>query len=323
LFAIDDATGTAPYALFRGQEDTEGYFLLLWGIIERKGIPLAVYSDRHSVFMVPGGRRREESFAGGERELTQFGRAMRELGIHQVFAPSPEARGRIERAAGTFQDRLVSELRLAGASTASEANRVLVNFLARYNGRFGVVPAQWGSAYRPVDPNLDLDSVLCWKYRRKVERDNTVRWNGRVLQLLPEAERPTYQGARVEVQVRLDGRLAVYYQGRVVPSQEAPPRAAILRARNGAWSDYSSLPKCLVTGVSPDAVGAQRGGAIGVGGTAPEGPAVGSSFLAPADGDILVSKNGATALLGGGGPSPASPGRCRAKWLDGRVSEVR
>jgi len=304
LFAIDDATGTVPYALFRGQEDTEGYFLLLQGIIKRKGIPLALYSDRHGVF-VHAGKRWVESLAE-EREPTQFGRAMQELGIHQIFALSPEARGRIERAAGTFQDRLVSELRLAGAATATDANRVLLNFLARYNGRFGVVPAQLGSAYRLVDPNLDLDAILCWKHHRKVERDNTVRCDGRILQLLPEPERPTYQGVRVEVQVRLDGSLAVFYQGHLVPSQEAPPRAAILRARNGTWGGSSSLPKCLMGVVSPDAVGAQGRGSTGVVGTADEGTDEGSSFLAHHHRGIAVSRDRRDGASGRGWTVPCA-----------------
>lgn len=283
LFAVDDATGVVPCALFREQEDTEGYFLLVRRIIDGKGIPLAVYSDRHGVFVAAGSR---------EGEPTQFGRAMRELGIHQIFALSPEAKGRIERAAGTFQDRLVSELRLAGAGTLAEANRVLANFLSRFNGRFGVAPAQPDSAYRSVDPHLDLDALLCWKHRRKVERDNTVRYAGRVLQLLPEVERPTYAGARVEVQVRLDGRLEVFYQGRVIPSQEAPPRAAILRARNGDWSGSSKLPKCLVGGVSPGGAGAQGGDATGVVGTADEGGAEGTSSLVRGDQRMARSTNG-------------------------------
>ena len=122
LLAIDDATGMAPYALFREQEDTTGYFLLLKGIIERRGIPLGVYTDRHAVFRqtrpLP-----VEAGADQEREPTQFGRALKELGITAVFAQSPEAKGRIERANETFQDRLVAELHLACAWTACSASR--------------------------------------------------------------------------------------------------------------------------------------------------------------------------------------------------------
>jgi hypothetical protein len=117
LLAVDDATGKVPYAIFRKTEDTQGYLLLLKGIIERKGIPLALYSDRYIVFCRPNklGETVEAPLANNGKP-TQFGRAMKELGVTQVFARSPEAKGRVERANGTFQDRLVAELRLAGAS---------------------------------------------------------------------------------------------------------------------------------------------------------------------------------------------------------------
>ena len=98
--------------------------------IRRHGVPLSLYADRHSVFkQTPGARQKV-------RSVTQFARAMDELGIQMVFPPSPQGKGRVEPMAGTFQDRLVSELRLAGASTAQEANRVLADFLPRFNERF-------------------------------------------------------------------------------------------------------------------------------------------------------------------------------------------
>ena len=160
LLAVDDATGTAPYALFQEQEDTRGYLSLLQGIIERRGVPLAVYTDGHAVFQ-PRRNPSDLSPVSQKGSSTQWGRALRELGITQILAHSPEAKGRVERANGTFQDRLVAELRLAGACTLAEANRVLTEFLTRFNQRFGVSAAQPESAYRPVDQELDLGSVLC------------------------------------------------------------------------------------------------------------------------------------------------------------------
>jgi transposase len=178
FLAIDDATGTVPYAIFREREDTMGYFELLKVIINRCGIPLGVYTDRHSVFQVERGPN------GGPIPLTQFGRALRELGITHVRAHSPEAKGRVERANGTFQDRLVSELRLSGASNIEEANLVLWDFLPRFNRRFGVPAAQPGQAYRPISLELELEGILCVKERRRVARDNTVQYRQRNLQLL-------------------------------------------------------------------------------------------------------------------------------------------
>jgi len=241
LLAVDDATGTVPYALFQEQEDTEGYFRLLQGIIERRGVPLAVYTDRHAVFQsrFPGP---DQALAAGGGQSTQCARALRELGVTQVFAHSPEAKGRVERANGTFQDRLVSELRLAGASRLEEANQVLTDFLPRFNQRFGVPAAQPESAYRPVDPELDLGSVLCIKELRRVAKDNTVQYHGRSLQLFPDLERPSYAGARVEVQERLDGRLLVRHRHQILTPQEAPALAAELRNRVSAGPVRAELP---------------------------------------------------------------------------------
>ena len=140
----------------------------------------------------------------------------------------------MERANGTFQDRLVAELRLAGVSTIEEANSILWEFLARFNQRFGVPAAQSGSAYREVPEGLDLDGVLCVKEIRRVAKDNTVRYRGRTLQLFPDPDQPSYAWAHVEVQERLDGRMLVCYQGKLLTPEEAPPLAAELRARANA-----------------------------------------------------------------------------------------
>ena len=187
------------------------------GLLQRYGIPVALYTDRHSVFKnVPG--------SGLARAPTQFSRAMDELGIQMVFALSPQAKGRVERTAGTFQDRLVTELRLAGATTIEEANVVLKDFLVRFNTRFGVVAQHPEVAYRPLEPDACLDSVLCFRHSRNVARDNTVKYRWRTLQLLPGMERPSYAGTVVEVLEGLDGQLAVRYQGEIIPSHpEAPP----------------------------------------------------------------------------------------------------
>jgi len=128
--AIDDATGKVPYALFRDEEDAQGYTLLLRHIVENEGIPEALYHDAHGIFE----RSRKEAATleeqlAGRRNPTQFGRMMEELGIISITSLSPQARGRIERLWGTFQDRLKSELRIAGAKTTEEANRVLWDFL--------------------------------------------------------------------------------------------------------------------------------------------------------------------------------------------------
>ena len=115
---------------------------------------------------------------------------MDELGIQMIFALSPQAKGRVERTAETFQDRLVTELRLAGAITIAEADRVLQGFLPRCNARFGVPPQCSEAAYRPLESDLCLDRILCFKHRRRVARDNTVKFQWHTLQLLPSRNAP-------------------------------------------------------------------------------------------------------------------------------------
>ena len=215
LLAVDDATGAAVHALFRPVEDARGYFLLLEEIVRRCGIPLALYSDRHGVFKASSDGRR------GLKVATQFARAMRELGITQIFARSPQAKGRVERAAGTFQDRLVTELSDASASTIAEAQTVLERFLPRFNARFRVPAAEPEVAYRPLDPALPLGSILSFRHPRSVARDNTVKYRWRTLQLLPGPERTSYAGTQVEVVERPSGELSVQHQGETIPSREA------------------------------------------------------------------------------------------------------
>ena len=140
LFAVDDATGAVVNALFCEQEDSLSYFRLMQGLIRRCGIPLALYTDRHPVF-----KHRSEYQPAGT--ATQFGRAMEELGVQLIFALSPQAKGRVERTAGTFQDRLITELRLARAATMEEAKA------GGGQGCFEAVPA-------PVQPALSRPSKM-------------------------------------------------------------------------------------------------------------------------------------------------------------------
>ena len=204
-----------------------GLHLLIQRLLQRRGIPLALYTDRHGVFRhTPG--------SGLPGMPTQFSRAMDELGIQMIFALSPQAKGRVERMAETFQDRLVTELRLAGASSIGEANSALEQFLPRFNRRFRVPPQYPEPAFRPLDPELCLEQILCFKHRRKVARDNTVRFQLHTLQLLPERERPSYAGAAVEVLQGLAGRLSVRHEGRIISSQEAPPSPVFLRNGHGS-----------------------------------------------------------------------------------------
>jgi transposase len=225
--AIDDATGKVLYALFREQEDAIGYFQLLKTIATTYGVPLALYHDGHAVF-----ERSEyesetlEEQLEGKRRDTQFGRLMSELNITSIRSRSPQARGRIERLWGIFQDRLVSELRLAGARTLAEANEVLWLYLARHNLKFAVPPVQPGTAYRA--PGQNLDGLFCFKYQRTVGLDNVVRFGSQRLQVLPNS-RYSYVRAKVEVHQAFDGSLSIYHQGHRLDTRPAPFEADRLR----------------------------------------------------------------------------------------------
>jgi len=213
LGAIDDATGAVVAAVFREQEDAQGYFLLLEQVLKTKGIPLDLYHDRHSIFQVnaktPWTIGEEMQ---GHREPTQFGRALEELGVTAIAARSPQAKGRVERLWGTLQDRLVQELRLAGITDIRSGNRFLPGYFKRFNARFAVQAEEPGQAYRPVDPGLDLDRILSFRYQRVVAMDNTVRLEGRLIQVPPGPKRRSYASARVWVHEFLDGNLGVWYQ---------------------------------------------------------------------------------------------------------------
>ena len=237
LLAVDDATGCIVNALFCELENTRSYFLLMRHLIQSYGIPLALYSDRHSVF-------KHTPPSETAAAPTQFSRAMGEIGVQMIFARSPQAKGRVERTAGTLQDRLVSELWLAGATTIDDANRVLQGFLPRFNSRFKVPAQELEVAYRAVEGAMCLERVLCFKYRRRVARDNTVRYRWRTLQLLPGTERPRYAGAVVDALEGLDGSLEVEHEGLIVPSREAPPHPSVLRGFAGrtGHTPASQLP---------------------------------------------------------------------------------
>jgi transposase len=229
--AIDDATGKVPYAFFQEHEDNRGYFLLLKGIVERHGIPLALYHDRHTIFKVPENESESiEEQLKGEKNLTQFGRLLKELGITSISANSPQAKGRIERLWGTFQNRLVSELRLAKATTMEEANRMLTDYLPIFNRDFQVTPVVAESAYRKTVRGFIPDRYFCNKYNRVVGGDNVIKFKGKRIQIGPLNGRASFAHAHVEVHKRLDDSLAVCYKGDYLKIEPAPAEAPRQRA---------------------------------------------------------------------------------------------
>jgi len=152
-----------------------------------------------------------------------------ELGINSIAANSPQAKGRVERLWKTFQDRLTSELRLAGVKTKETANQVLKSFLPEYNQRFRVSARETGSAYRKPAAGFKPDEYFCYKYPRTVGPDNVVRFVNYRLQILPDPERASYARCKVQVYAGLNGNLAVYYGNRRLDTSPAPLESTQLR----------------------------------------------------------------------------------------------
>lgn len=208
--AIDDATGTIVAATFRATEDGLAYLTILARMCRDHGVPAAIYRDRSGIF-APTHRGGPLGDAG-----TQVGRAFAELGIASIPAASPQAKGRVERLWGTCQDRLVSELRLAAATDLAGANVVLERFIGRFNARFAVPAALEAPAWRTAPPARELDRICAFRWRRVVGNDNTVRVEGAVLQLPPTHGGRGLSGRRVDVELRLDGRLVVLDRDRIL-----------------------------------------------------------------------------------------------------------
>lgn len=239
---IDDATGTFTGATFRGQEDAAGYFSVLAQTAAAYGLPVALYSDQHGIFIKDPNRppTLAEQLTG-RRGTTHVRRALDDAGIGWIGATSPQAKGRIERGWGTAQDRLRSELRRAGAATLEEANAVLAAWLPRHNARFAVPPADPEPAWRPWPDGTAIEAVFCFHYPRRVAPDATVSWDGRPLALPPRADRRSWAGAGVIVQERLDGSLWVSHRGLDYRLTDAPPAPVTLRARHRSREPLQDL----------------------------------------------------------------------------------
>jgi transposase len=236
IAVVDDATKRLVYAeLVEGGESTAAVMRALRAVFERYGLPVALYTDRAGWAV----RTPTSGSAPDRTRLTQLGRALRQLGIEHILGYSPQARGRSERANRTLQDRLVNELRLAGITTVSGANRYLQeHFVADYDATFGRPPADPTSAFVPLH-GVDLEQILCHEEARVVGRDNIVRLDSVVLQLGKQPGRRTCADLHVTVRRHLDGRHSVWYGGRCLGRYEADGRP--LRARPPAGAPARSL----------------------------------------------------------------------------------
>ena len=192
---------------FVASESAFDYFRSTRAYLEEHGKPVAFYSDKHSIFRV-----NSKDAAGGDG-VTQFGRALLALNIDIICANSPQAKGRIERAFSTLQDRMVKELRLADVSSITAANAWLPGFIATYNRRFGRDPANGKNLHRPMAQADDLDEILAWREERTVTRNLTLHYDRMMLLLDPTPLTRGLVGKKVEVVNYPDGRFAVQFNG--------------------------------------------------------------------------------------------------------------
>jgi hypothetical protein len=207
LVFVDDATSRLMHLQFVESESTFAYFHAVRTYLEAWGKPVAFYSDKHGVFRVnhPG--------ALGGDGMTQFGRALHALNIDIICANSSPAKGRVERANKTLQDRLVKELRLAGAATLAEGNALLPAFIADYNARFAKAPANNKDLHRTLRAGDDLDDAFAWKEERTVSQALTLQYDKVIFILEPSEQAKAAIGKRVTVVDYPDGRLAIRYRG--------------------------------------------------------------------------------------------------------------
>jgi winged helix-turn helix protein len=211
LAFVDDATSQLMQLRFVASESAFDYFRATRAYLETHGKPVAFYSDKHSIFRV-----NNKDAAAGEG-ITQFGRALMELNIDIICANSPQAKGRVERAFGTLQDRLVKELRLAGISTIAEANAWLPGFMADYNRRFGRAPANAKDLHRKLTAVDNLDEMLAWREQRTVTRNLSLHYDRMMLLLEPTPLALGLMRKQVEVVNYPDGRFAVQFEGVSLP----------------------------------------------------------------------------------------------------------
>jgi transposase len=209
----DDATSRILAAHFQLEpENTLGYFRALHQMISTHGVPLSLYRDRHGIFQRNDPHWTLAEQLAGKQCPTQLGRALEELGIQQIPAFSPQAKGRIERVWRTCQDRLVSELRLARASTLEQANAVLQIFCADYNQRFAHPAADAAGDFRSLPRRFDLARCLSFRYQRVVGADHVITFGAHSIALPPLTSKRGYAGDTVELSHHLDGRLLVSHR---------------------------------------------------------------------------------------------------------------
>lgn len=233
LVYIDDATGKLLHLAFAKSETTSAYFTATKEYLEKHGKPLAFYVDRHGVFRVNTTKALTARIEDSNGK-TQFGRAMDELGIELIFANSPQAKGRVEKANQTLQDRLVKELRLQHINTMEEANQFLPHFIDEFNQKFAVVAKSPVNLHRKLTPQDHLEQILVQIHTRRLSAQLTLSYGSRIYQI--QTDHPTYAMRHATVTVREDthGLVTMWYKKTMVTHRiiEKNPKSEIVDSKH-------------------------------------------------------------------------------------------
>jgi hypothetical protein len=226
---IDDASSRLLGLRFAHAETTWAYFDLARESMRRYGKPLAYYSDKHGIFRI-------NTPSESDTQLSQFGRALNELDIELICANSPQAKGRVERANRTLQDRLIKELRLQTISDMDAANAFLPAFIEEFNKRFAVEPYSQEDAHRPIGKDEDLDAVFSLQYERRISKNLIVQHDRQRYFIEEPAQARRLQHARVTVCERRDGTISIRRAGEALSFKLLPTHAP-----NGGILDRKTL----------------------------------------------------------------------------------
>ena len=247
---IDDATGN-PFGSFHDYEGTLPAMASFRLYIEKYGIPLSLYLDKHSTYKVNQKRSIEDELNNTD-SLSQFTRAVKELGVNVIHADSPQAKGRIERLFHTFQDRLIKEMRLKSIKSIEEGNRFLEWYLLVYAKRFGVVPAKTANLHRPLPKAIDLDKILCKRTEHTLKNDFTVAHDKRLYQI-----ENNIRAKKVIVEEKTDGSMLIQHRGAPLKFKEIQlrpkktieqnpyifPRKAHVPSKDNPWRAFRINPR--------------------------------------------------------------------------------
>lgn len=208
---VDDATSKIMAAHFEIEETTEGYYRTFEKYFKKYGLSISIYCDKRGVFKVN---------QGDENKLTQFGRAMKELGIKIIFAHSPQAKGRVERKFEILQDRLIREMRLRNISTIEAGNEFLPSYLEKHNLAYGVAPTNPFNAHQALNNNRPLKYILCFKYKRIISKDLEVSYENRIYQIQEDKTKHNLRKMEIDVIETIDGEIRFEHRGEEIKFRE-------------------------------------------------------------------------------------------------------